>query len=321
MKIVVLDGYTLNPGDISWDGLRALGETKIYDRTGLGEIVHRAADAEAIYINKACIGPSEIDALPKLRFIGVLATGYNVVDIDYARKKGITVCNIPTYGTASVAQFVFALLLELCHHVGHHSNRVQGDAWAASQDFCFWDYPLIELHGKTLGIVGCGRIGMETAKLGAAFGMKLLGYDSRPVTTDLPGFAQVSFPELLSRSDVVSLHCPLSESNRGMLGEEALALMKPTAFLINTARGPLIQETALANALREGRLAGAGVDVLSTEPPSPDNPLLTAPNCIITPHIAWATKEARQRLMAMAVDNLASFLAGKPQNVVNSPLS
>lgn len=321
MKIVVLDGYTLNPGDISWDGLRALGETKIYDRTGPGEIVHRAADAEAIYTNKACIGPSEIDVLPKLRFIGVLATGYNVVDIDYARKKGITVCNIPTYGTASVAQFVFALLLELCHHVGHHSNRVRGDAWASSQDFCFWDYPLIELHGKTLGIVGCGRIGMETAKLGAAFGMKLLGYDSRPVTTDLPGFAQVSFPELLSRSDVVSLHCPLFESNRGMLGEEALALMKPTAFLINTARGPLIQETALANALREGRLAGAGVDVLSTEPPSSDNPLLTAPNCIITPHIAWATKEARQRLMAMAVDNLASFLAGKPQNVVNSPLS
>lgn len=316
MRIVVLDGYTLNPGDIGWEGLEALGELTVYDRTAPADVVPRAAGAQAVYTNKTRIGREEMDALPDLKFIGVLATGYNVVDVACAAEKGITVCNIPTYGTASVAQFVFALMLELCHHVQHHSDRVHAGAWSDCPDFCFWDHPLIELSGKTLGIVGCGRIGMQTARIGAAFGMQILGYDNHPVDAGLPGFRQVELRELLARSDFISLHCPLFPETRGMIGREALSCVKPGAFLINTSRGPLVEEEALCEALRTGRLAGAALDVLSTEPPAPDNPLLQAPNCILTPHIAWATREARARLMKMAVDNLAAFQAGTPQNVI-----
>lgn len=316
MKIVVLDGYTLNPGDIGWDDLQALGDVTVYERTSPADVVSRAAGARAVYTNKTRIGPREIDALPELEFIGVLATGYNIVDVAYAAQKGVTVCNIPTYGTASVAQFVFALILELCHHVQNHSDRVHAGAWTSCRDFCFWDSPLIELSGKTLGIVGCGRIGLETARIGAAFGMKLLGCDSRPVQTKLPGFSQVALPELLSQSDFISLHCPLFPETEGMIDRGALALVKPSAFLINTSRGPLVDEAALCEALREGRLAGAALDVLSAEPPSAANPLLNAPNCIITPHIAWGTREARVRLMKTAAENLSAFLAGTPQNVV-----
>lgn len=317
MKIVVLDGYTLNPGDISWDGLQALGELTVYDRTAPADVVSRAAGAQAVYTNKTRLGRAEMDALPELKFIGVLATGYNVVDVAYAAEKGITVCNIPTYGTASVAQFVFALMLELCHHVQRHSDRVHEGAWSGCQDFCFWEHPLIELSGKTLGIVGCGRIGLQTARIGAAFGMRILGYDNHPITTDLPGFTQVDLPELLAQSDFISLHCPLFAETNGMINRSTLAGVKPGAFLINTSRGPLIEEEALCEALQDGRIAGAALDVLSSEPPAADNPLLRAPNCIVTPHIAWATREARSRLMKMAVDNLAAYLAGTPQNVVS----
>lgn len=318
MKIIVLDGYTLNPGDISWEGLRAWGEVTVYDRTSPEDIVARAAGAKAIYTNKTPIGATELDALPDLKFIGVLATGYNVVDVSYAAAKGITVCNIPTYGTASVAQFVFGLILEFCHHIQRHSDKVHEGGWSSNKNFCFWDFSLVELSGKTLGIVGCGKIGLETARIGAAFGMKILGYDCRPVTTEIPGFVQADLSELLSRSDFISLHCPLFDDTKEMINCDTLANVKPGAFLINTSRGPLINEKALCDALKSGRLAGAALDVLSTEPPNADNPLLSAPNCIITPHIAWATKEARTRLMTMAVDNLAAYLDGKPQCVVRS---
>ena len=317
MKIVVLDGYTLNPGDIGWDELQTLGEVTVYDRTSPADVVKRALGAQAIYTNKTCIGARELDALPGLEFIGVLATGYNVVDVSYAAQKGITVCNIPTYGTASVAQFVFVLILELCHHVQYHSDRVHEGAWNSCKDFCFWEHPLIELAGKTLGIIGCGRIGLETAKIGAAFGMNILGYDSRPVKTDIPCFVQTELTDLLSRSDFISLHCPLFDETKEMINRDTLSHVKPGAFLINTSRGPLVQDAALYEALTSGRLAGAALDVLSSEPPSVENPLLSAPNCIITPHIAWGTKEARMRLMKMAVENLSAYIAGTPQNVVN----
>jgi glycerate dehydrogenase len=317
MKIVVLDGYTLNPGDLSWDGLKALGECEIFERTPPGDIVQRAAEAEAVITNKAPLTREQIFALPKLKYLGVTATGYNIVDAAAARERGVLVTNVPAYGTASVAQHTVALLLELAQHAGHHAQTVRESRWAHSPDWCYWDRPLIELDGLTLGIVGYGRIGQATAKLGAAFGMRII---TTPSSSGKPRGDEVEIREvngLFRESDVVSLHCPLTPQTKHLVNAERLALMKPTAFLLNTSRGPLVVEEALAEALNAGRLAGAGLDVLSAEPPLADNPLLTARNCLITPHIAWATRAARARLMKAAVDNVRAFVEGNPRNVVN----
>ena len=317
MKIVILDGYTENPGDLSWAGLEALGQVTVYDRTPASEILARAKGAEVLLTNKTPLSAETLAALaPQLRYIGVLATGYNVVDVEAAKAQGVPVCNIPTYGTTAVAQFVMALLLELCHHVGDHSRSVKAGDWSRCPDFCYWNSPLIELAGKTFGVIGYGRIGRAVARLAAAFGMEVLAYDTR--ATGMDEVARlVSLDEVLEKSDVISLHCPLFESNRGMINQESIARMKDGVLLINTSRGPLIDEAALAQALHTGKVAGAGLDVLETEPARPDNPLLAEPNCLITPHIAWAPKESRQRLMDIAVANLAAWLDGKLQNVVN----
>lgn len=311
MKIVVLDGYTENPGDLSWGPLQELGELTVYDRTPPEAVLERIGDAEAIYTNKTVLSRELIQAMPSVRFIGVLATGYNVVDVQAARERGIVVCNIPTYGTDAVAQYVFALLLELCHRVAHHAQAVQEGRWTACPDFCFWDYPLIELSGKTMGIVGYGRIGRRTAQIARAFGMQVLAYDAFVQAEEC-----VPLDELLERSDVVSLHCPLFPETRHIIRGETIARMKDGAILINTSRGPLVDEAALREALTSGKLYGAAVDVVSTEPVQPDNPLLGLENCLITPHIAWAPRESRQRLMDIAVENLRCFLRGAPQNVV-----
>jgi glycerate dehydrogenase len=317
MNIVVLDGYTLNPGDLSWDALHKLGPCIIHDRTPPEQVVERARDAEVVLTNKALLPRETIAALPKLKYIGVLATGYNVVDIAAAKERGIPVANIPDYGTHSVAQFTFALLLELAHHVGHHAQTVRDGRWARSADFCYWDSPLIELHGLTFGVIGFGKIGQATAKLADAFGMKVLVH-TRTRPADLPaGYEFVSLDDLLARSDVVSLHCPLTPENKQFINAERLARMKPTTFLLNTSRGPLLDEAAVANALNAGKIAGAAVDVVSVEPPKTDNPLLTAKNCLVTPHIAWATRAARARLMDITVENIRAFIAGRPQNIVN----
>ena len=318
MKIVVLDGYTENPVDLSWERFEALGDMTVYDRTAADEILARAKGAQVLLTNKTPLNAETLAALaPELQYIGVLATGYNVVDIAAARSHGVPVCNIPTYGTAAVAQFVMALLLELCHHVGDHSRSVKAGDWSRCPDFCYWNTPLIELAGKTFGVVGYGRIGRAAAKLAAAFGMEVLACDAH-ASAGSDGVARmVSLEELLAASDVISLHCPLFESNRGMINREAIARMKDGVLLINTSRGPLIDEQALADALHTGKVAGAGLDVLTVEPARPDNPLMKEPNCLITPHIAWAPKESRQRLMDIAVDNLKAWLAGSPQNVVN----
>lgn len=311
MKIVVLDGYAENPGDLSWGPLQELGELTVYDRTPPEAVLERIGDAEAIYTNKTVLSRELIQAMPSVRFIGVLATGYNVVDVQAARERGIVVCNIPTYGTDAVAQYVFALLLELCHRVAHHAQAVQEGRWTACPDFCFWDYPLIELSGKTMGIVGYGRIGQRTAQIARAFGMQVLAYDAFVQAEEC-----VPLDELLERSDVVSLHCPLFPETRHIIRGETIARMKDGAILINTSRGPLVDEAALREALTSGKLYGAAVDVVSTEPVQPDNPLLGLENCLITPHIAWAPRESRQRLMDIAVENLRCFLRGAPQNVV-----
>ncbi len=317
MNIVVLDGYTLNPGDLSWDALQQLGPCAIHDRTPPEQVVARARDAEIVLTNKALLPRETIAALPKLKYIGVLATGYNVVDVAAAKERGIPVANIPDYGTHSVAQMTFALLLELVHRTGHHAQTVRDGRWARSADFCYWDSPLIELCGLEFGVIGFGKIGRATAKLAEAFGMKVLVH-TRTRPADLPASCEfVSLEQLLARSDVVSLHCPLTADNQQFLNTERLARMKPTAFLINTSRGPLLDEAAVAAALNAGKIAGAGLDVLSIEPPKADNPLLIAKNCLVTPHIAWATRAARARLMNFAVENLRAFLAGTPANVVN----
>lgn len=318
MKIVVLDGYTLNPGDLTWDGLKKIGEVEVYDRTPSELVAERAKDAEIIFTNKTVLGEAEFSQFPKLRYIGVLATGYNVVDTDAAKRRDIVVSNIPTYGTQSVAQMVFALLLELCHHVQNHSNAVKNGEWTSCEDFCFWKYPLIELSGKTMGVIGFGRIGQAVANIAEAFGMKVIAFDNyKSDQSHRKGFRWVELAELLEQSDVVSLHCPLFPETKGIINKENLSKMKKTAFLINTSRGPLIVDEDLADALNQGVIAGAGLDVLSVEPPKKDNPLFEAKNCLITPHIAWATAQARARLMDIAVDNLKAFLAGKPLNVVN----
>jgi len=317
MKIVVLDGCTLNPGDLSWKDLEAFGECTVYDRTAPQDVVRRAGEAEIVLINKTVLSADLIRSLTKLKYIGVLATGYNVVDIEAARRRGIPVSNVPSYATASVTQMVFAHLLNLALHVGHHARTVRDGRWTTCPDFCYWDTPLLELEGLIMGIVGFGRIGRATAKLALAFGMKVIACDVTELSQMPEGCEAAGLNDVFAKADVLSLHCPLTPQTEKLVNGERLSLMKPTAFLINTSRGPLIDEQALADALNGGKLAGAGVDVLSTEPPSKDNPLLSARNCHITPHIAWASRAARQRLLSIAIDNVAAFVAGKPQNVVN----
>ncbi|MEG0944535.1 MAG: D-2-hydroxyacid dehydrogenase [Angelakisella sp.] len=317
MKIVVLEGYTENPGDLSWEGFEALGELTVYDRSPAETLVERIGDADVVIMNKMPITAEIMDRCKNIKYIGVLATGYNVVDTAAAKERGIVVCNIPTYGTTAVAQYVFALLLEICHHVGHHSNSVHEGRWTNSKDWCYWDYPLIELAGKTLGIIGFGRIGQNTAVIAKAMGMNVLAFDEYPNETGRSLADYVPLDELLAKSDVISLHCPLLPSTQGMIGKENIAKMKDGVIIINTSRGPLIVESDLAEALQSGKVYGAAVDVVSTEPITANNPLLSCKNCLITPHIAWAPKESRARLMQIAVENLAAFAKGQPVNVVN----
>jgi glycerate dehydrogenase len=314
MKIVVLDGYCLNPGDLNWDGLQALGALTTHDRTAATETAARIDGAEAVFTNKTALTAELLRESKSLRYVGVLATGYNIVDVGAARERGITVTNIPTYGTASVAQHAFALLLELTQHVGLHEQAVRAGEWSSNADWCFSKTPLIELSDKTLGIVGYGRIGRATAQIGRAFGMKILAADAIQNATDVEWR---TVGDLLREADVVSLHCPLTPETSGLMNAERLQMMKPSAFLLNTSRGPLIVNQDLADALNTGVIAGAGLDVLDVEPPKQGNPLIGAKNCIVTPHMAWATKEARARLMDIAVENLRAFLAGAPANVVS----
>lgn len=325
MKIVVLDGYTENPGDLSWEGFMQLGELTVYDRTaydlsGKDLIIQRAKGAYAVIVNKTPLNAEIIDALsPELQYIGVLATGYNIVDVSHAAGKGVTVCNIPTYGTAAVAQMTIALLLELCHHVWAHSESVKRGEWSNNPDWCYWNYPLIELAGKTLGIIGFGRIGRNVAQIAVTLGMEVLVYDEivhRELETDHIKYVQLD--NLYAKSDVISLHCPLFPSTLGMINRSSISKMKDGVFLINTSRGPLIEEQDLADALNSGKLGGAALDVVSTEPIRTINPLLTAKSCILTPHIAWAPRESRQRLMDIAVENLKAFVNGMPKNIVRT---
>lgn len=316
MKIVVLDGFTLNPGDLTWDSLRAIGQCDVHDRTPGSEVLARAAGAEIVLTNKVVLSREDIFKLPQLKYIGVLATGTNVVDLAAARERSIPVTNIPTYGTKSVAQVTMAMLLELTHHIGHHAQSTREGRWTKNIDWCYWDYPLLELDGLTMGIVGCGRIGQAVGALASAFGMQVIGCEENPA--QLPSYIRrVDLESVFRQSDVVSLHCPLTPQTKHLVNAQRLSWMKPSAFLINTSRGPLVDDAALADALNQGRLAGAGLDVLSVEPPPASNPLLTAKNCLVTPHLAWATKAARARLMNIAVDNIRAFLGGKPVNVVN----
>ncbi len=317
MKIVVLDGYTLNPGDISWEALTTMGECEIHDRTPFELIVPRAKDAEVVMTNKTPLPREVIEQLPKLRYIGELATGFNNIDLQAARERGIPVTNIPEYGTRTVAQMTFAHLLNLAQHVAYHADTVRAGRWAASADFCYWDYPLIELVGLTMGIVGIGRIGSATARLAQAFGMKVLATDPYVDPAPVPQAEMVDFQTLLRDSDVVSFHVPLTPETTGMLNKDGLALMKKTAFVINTSRGPVVNNRDLAEALNAEKIAGAGLDVLEVEPMTMDNPLVTAKNCYITPHISWAARASRARLMDTAVENLRAWLAGNRLNVVN----
>ena len=320
MKIVVLDGYTLNPGDLSWEGLEALGEVSLYDRTPFDEkvIIERARGAEILLTNKTPLSKRTLAALPGVRYVGVLATGYNVVDVEAAAAQNIIVTNIPTYGTASVAQMVFAHILHFCHHLKEHAEQVAAGEWARCRDFCFWNFPLVELSGKTIGIIGFGRIGREVGKIADAFGMRVIAHDV--YQGDSPpwdGFRFAPVDELLRESDFVSLNCPLTKENAGLINAKSLKTMKKSAFLVNCSRGPLVVDKDLAAALEAGEIAGAGLDVLSTEPPAENEVLYGAPNVSITPHIAWATREARKRLMNTAVENVEAFIAGRPQNMVH----
>ena len=320
MKIVVLDGYTENPGDLSWAGLEALGEVTVYDRTSYTEsplIAERIGDAEIVVMNKTPISKETIDRCPNLRLIAVLATGYNVVDCRYAREKGIPVCNVPTYGTASVSQFSIALLLEICHHIGHHSASVHAGNWASNADWCYWDYPLIELEGKTIGIIGFGRIGQADGRVAKALGMRVLAHDIHPTDAGREIAEYVELDTLYAQADVISLHCNLTPENTGMICKESIEKMKDGVLIVNNARGPLVDEADLAEALSRGKVAGAALDVVSTEPIRADNPLLHAKNCILTPHISWAPKESRQRIMDCTVENAKAFLNGAAVNVVN----
>jgi glycerate dehydrogenase len=318
MNIVILDGYTLNPGDLSWEGLKKLGSLTVHDRTAPPDVVSRSKDADIIFTNKTPVDAAALEQLPKLKYIGVLATGYNIVDTDTAKKLDIIVANVPGYGTSSVVQMTFALLLELTVHVQRHSDSVREGKWSRSIDFCYWDFPLVELAGKTIGIIGLGHIGSKVADVATAFDMKVTGNSrTRTDQSHRKNFRWAEIPDLLETSDVVSIHCPLFPETRGLINKDNLALMKKTAFLLNTSRGPIVVDEDLADALNREVIAGAGIDVLSSEPPPAGNPLFTAKNCIITPHISWATKEARSRMMDIAVANLEAFLAGKPVNIVN----
>lgn len=317
MRIVVLDGHTLNPGDLSWAELQSLGDCTIYDRTPPAETIERAQGAEILLTNKTILNKEIIDQLPNLKYIGVLATGYNVVDTLAAAHHGIWVTNVPAYSTNSVTQMVFAHILHFTNHVAEHSTSVRKGNWCTSKDFCYWETPLMELAGKTIGIVGLGKIGSAVATAARAFGMRVLAHNRSMPPVVPEGIVMTDLESVFRQSDIVSLHCPLNEQNQGFVNAALLGQMKNTAFFVNTSRGPLIDEAALADALNHGRIAGAGIDVLSKEPPSPDCPLLTAKNCFITPHIAWATRDARERLMRIAVDNLKSFLRNERVNVVN----
>ncbi len=312
MKIVVLDGAGLNPGDLSWEGLEALGEVTVYDHTAPEDVRARMAGADIILTNKTLLTAELMDACPSVKYIGVLATGYNVVDLAAAAQRGIPVTNVPAYGTQEVAQHVFALLLEICNRVGHHDDAVREGRWASSPNFCFWDMPLAGLAGKTMGVIGLGKIGRATVDIARAFGMQVIAASAHADDDFV-----VPMPRLLRESDVISLHCPLTAENAGFVNAETIGQMKDGVILINTARGGLIDERALREALLSGKVAAAGLDVLSSEPPRADNPLIGLENCVITPHIAWASREARARLMAIAVDNVAAFLRGERQNVVN----
>ena len=317
MKIVVLDGYCLNPGDLTWAEWQEMGTCEIYDRTAAERVGERIRGADIVITNKTPVTADSIAATPELKYIGVLATGYNIVDVEAAARRNIPVTNVPTYGTESVAQMTFSLLLELVQHAGHHSDTVHQGRWSGSEDFSYWDYPLIELSGLKMGLIGIGRIGQTTARIARAFGMSVLAADPNP-PSGLPEYIHIKdMDSVIGESDVVSLHCPLTPENERFINSDKIQKMKKSAFLINTSRGQLINEAELAYALNRGDIAGAGVDVLSIEPPAADNPLLTAKNCIITPHISWATEAARKRLMRVAVDNLKSFLAGDINNRVN----
>lgn len=321
MKIVVLDGYTLNPGDLDWKGLETLGEVTVYDRTSLTDIqetINRIGEAEVVFTNKTPMPESVFAACTSIKFVGLLSTGYNVVDVNAAKDRGIVVTNIPTYGTAAVGQFAIALLLEICHHIGHHNEAVHDGKWENNADWCFWDYPLIELAGKTMGIIGFGRIGQTTGRIAQALGMKVVAYDAYKnpdLESETCKYAELD--EVLSQSDVIALHCPLFPETEGIINKKNIAKMKDGVIILNNSRGLLIVEQDLADALNSGKVAAAGLDVVSTEPIRGNNPLLKAKNCIITPHISWAPKESRKRLMDIAVENLYQFQKGTPQNVVN----
>ena len=320
MKIVILDGYVENPGDLSWEGFEKLGELTVYDRSPLNdeaEVIRRIDGAEAILLSKTPVSKAVIDACTHLKYIGVLATGYNVVDYKAARARGIPVANIPTYGTAAVGQFAIALLLEICHRIGHHDRAVKEGRWEKCADWCFWDYPLIELAGKTLGIIGFGRIGQTTGRIARALGMDVIAHDEVQTEAGAKIAAYVSREEIYARSDVIALHCPLFPATEGMINRESIAKMKDGVIIINNSRGPLVVEQDLADALNSGKVYAAGLDVVSSEPIKGDNPLLKAKNCIITPHISWAPKESRARLIDIALANLKAFIDGKPENVVN----
>lgn len=317
MKIVVLDGYTENPGDLSWAQLEQMGQLTVYDRTPSDKVAERIGDAEVVYTNKTPITRATLEACPNIKLISVLATGYNIVDCAAAGERGIPVCNVPSYGTASVAQFAMALLLEVCHHVAHHDRAVHDGRWESCPDWCFWDHPLIELAGKTMGIIGLGRIGRATARIAGAMGMKVIATDGVKTGEGAEVAEYVELDELLARADVIALHCPLFPDTEGIINKNTIAKMKDGVIIINNSRGQLVVEQDLADALNSGKVYAAGLDVVSTEPIQGDNPLLKAKNCIITPHISWAPKESRQRIMDASVENLRAFMAGKPVNVVN----
>jgi len=321
MKIVILDGYTENPGDLSWDELKKLGELTVYDRTSLtdeNEIIARIGNADVVLTNKTPISIKTIDACPEMKFIAMLATGYNVVDVAYARERDIPVANVPVYGTRSVSQFAIALLLEICHHIGHHSKTVYEGKWEHCNDWCYWDYPLIELAGKTYGLLGCGNIGIHTAEIAKALGMHVITYDGKQTAAAKAlGVEYVSLDELFARSDILGLQMPLFPFNTGIINRDNIAKMKDGVIIINNSRGQMVIEQDLADALNSGKVAAAGLDVVSSEPIRGDNPLLKAKNCIITPHMSWGAKESRQRIMDCTVENIKAYLAGRPQNVVN----
>ncbi len=319
MKIVVLDGYTENPGDLSWKGLEELGELTVYDRTtgGIEETIKRIGDAQAVYTNKTPLPREVFEACPSIRFVGVLATGYNVIDIEAARERNIPVANVPSYGTDAVGQFAIGMLLEICHHIGHHNQAVHEGAWEKNPDWCFWDYPLIELAGKTMGVMGFGRIGQATGRIAKALGMRVIANDKYESESGRAIAEYVDRDTLFRESDVISLHCPLFPDTEGLINKENIGKMKDGVIILNNSRGQLVVEQDLADALNSGKVYAAGLDVVSTEPIKGDNPLLGAKNCIITPHISWAPKESRARLMEIAVGNLRAFLDGEPVNVVN----